>query len=150
MTNQDRAQLSYELAVYKEQIALIKRESERISLTAVDLANALSTMESLRKEDAERAMLVPVGGGTMIKGTMKDARILVPIGSGYIVEMEREKAIAEIKKRIDATKKAVEKLNEEFNKIAGKLREASGQLGKMEKQAAISERVDENIREDYI
>jgi prefoldin alpha subunit len=149
-TEQERAQLNYELAVYKEQIALIKRETERISLTTVDLTNALNTVENLKEADAQKALLVPIGGGTMLKGSMTDTKILVPIGSEYVVEMGRDEAMREIEKRIEATKKAVEKLTEEFDKVAGKLREASVTLNKIQSQSELSERVDENIREDYI
>jgi len=56
----------------------------------------------------------------------------------------------EMRRRIEATKKAVEKLNEEFNRIASKLREVSGQLQRMETQTRINQRVDGNIRDDYI
>lgn len=149
-TEQERAQLNYELAVYKEQIALIKRETERISLTTVDLTNALNTMENLTEADAKKAVLVPIGGGAMLKGSMTDTRILVPIGSEYVVEMGRDDAVREIEKRIEATKKAVEKLSEEFNKVADRLREASVTLSRIESESELSERVDENIREDYI
>ena len=60
--DEDRTQLTYELAVYKEQISLIKQETERISLTSVDLSNALSTMENFKGE--EEKVLVPIGGGS--------------------------------------------------------------------------------------
>ncbi len=139
-------QLSYELAVYREQIAMIKRETERISLTTIDLSNALRTIESLKAEKA----LIPIGGGAMVRGDLTQTAVLVPVGAEYMVEMERGLAEGEIRRRIDATKKAVEKLNEEFNKIAGKLREASGQLQRLEEQARLSQRVEGNIREDYI
>jgi len=139
-------QLSYELAVYREQIAMIKRETERISLTTIDLSNALRTVESLKAEKA----LIPIGGGAMVRGSLTQTTVLVPVGAEYLVEMERSQAETEIRRRIDATKKAVERLNDEFNKIAGKLRDVSGNLQKLEAQARLSERVEGNIREDYI
>ncbi|MBD3210603.1 prefoldin subunit alpha [Candidatus Micrarchaeota archaeon] len=143
-------QLSYELAVYKEQISLIKRETERIGLTTVDLTNALSTVENLKKEEEKKTLLVPVGGGTMVKGAVSDTRILVPVGAQYLVEMDRENAIAELNKRIEATKNAVEKLSEEFQKISEKMKETSGKLRDIKKSEKTSKRADENIQEDYI
>jgi prefoldin alpha subunit len=139
-------QLSYELAVYREQVAMIKRETERVSLTTIDLTNALKTVESLQSGDA----LVPIGGGALIKSNVSQTKVLVPIGAEYLLEIDKEAAGEEMKKRIEATKKAVEKLNVEFNRIAGKLREVSGQLQKLEMQSQISQRVDSNIHEDYI
>jgi prefoldin alpha subunit len=141
-----QAQLNYELAIYREQIAMIKRETERVSLTTIDLTNALKTVESLSTDN----VLIPIGGGTLIKGQVSQTKVLVPIGAEYLLEMGKDEAGVEIRRRIEATKKAVEKLTEEFNRIASKLREASGQLQRMQTQTQISDRVEENIREDYI
>ncbi len=141
-----QAQLNYELAVYKEQIQMIKRETERISLTTVDLTNALKAVENLETEK----VLMPIGGGALVRGSVEEDKVLIPIGAQYMVEMGRKDAKEELEKRIDATKRAVTKLTEEFNKIVKKLKDASTQLQQVEKQSRISERVDENIREDYI
>lgn len=141
-----QAQLNYELAVYREQINLIKRETERVSLTTIDLANALKTVENMT---AQR-VLIPIGGGALIKGQVEQTQVLVPVGAEYLVEMNKDEAINEIKKRIDATKKAVEKLTEEFNKIVVKLREVTSQLQQVQVQTQLNRTVDNNIREDYI
>jgi prefoldin alpha subunit len=144
--DETQAQLNYELAIYREQIAMIKRETERVSLTTIDLTNALKTVESLTEE----RILIPIGGGAMARGQLSTTKVLVPIGAEYMLEMEKDEAAMELKRRIDATRKAVEKLNDEFNKIAMKLREATSQLQKMQAQTQLSERVEGNIREDYI
>lgn len=146
MTKEVAAQLNYELAVYREQMLLIKRETERISLTTIDLTNALRAIENL-KEDK---VLIPIGGGTLIRGAVNAMNVLVPVGSQYMIEMEQDNAREEIEKRIEATKKAVSKLTEEFNKITKKLSDVSTQLRTLQSQAELSERVDDNIREDYI
>jgi len=78
-------QLNYELAVYREQIAMIKRETERVSLTTIDLGNALRTVESLSAEEA----LIPIGGGALVRGNIAHTKILVPIGAEYLVEMDK-------------------------------------------------------------
>ena len=141
-----QAQLSYELAIYKEQISMIKRETERISLTTIDLGNALKTVENVR---ADR-VLIPIGGGAMVKGELAETRVLVPVGAQYLIEMDSDNAAVELKKRIDSTKKAVEKLNDEFTRIATKLREVTAQLQQMQMESKLSDRVDDNIRDDYI
>ncbi len=143
---ENAAQLNYEMAVYKEQMQLIKKETERISLTTIDLSNALKAVENM-KEDS---VLIPIGGGALAKGTITESMILVPIGAQYMLEMERGAAKTELERRIDATKRAVEKLTEEFNKITKKLSEVSTQLRKINREQKINQRVDENIREDYI
>ena len=141
-----QAQLNYELAVYREQITMLRRETERVSLTTIDLANALRTVEAFKEELA----LIPIGGGALVKAHINDLNVLLPIGAGYLVNMKREYAIIELTRRIDSTKKAVEKLTEEFNKINSKFREVSGQLEMVDAQSRISQRVDDNTREDYL
>ena len=51
---------------------------------------------------------------------------------------------------MDATRKAVERLNEEFTKIAGKVQDISTQLQQMQQQNRLNQQVDSNIREDYV
>ncbi len=141
-----QGQMNYELAVYREQMNMLKRETERISLTTLDLTNALKTVEAMKEEK----IMVPIGGGSMIRGKITDLNILIPIGGGYSVEMDKAKAIVELNHRIDATKKALEKLNEEFNKIVTRFQDLSLQMQQVEGQSRISERGKDNMREDYL
>ena len=138
--------LNYELAVYREQISMIKHETERVSLTTIDIANALRTVESMASEK----VLIPIGGGALAKGSITETRILMPIGGEYLIEMNKQEAMDELKRRMDATRKAVERLNEEFTKIAGKVQDASTQLQQMQLQNRLNAQVDSNIREDYV
>jgi len=141
-----QAQLNYEVAVYREQLMMLKRETERISLTAIDLSNALKTVENLGAEK----VLILIGGGAMIKGRVTETKVLVPIGAEYLMEMEKDAATLELSRRIEATRNAANKLNEEFNRIMGKLQEVSGQLQDLEVQTKISERGEETMKEDYV
>jgi prefoldin alpha subunit len=138
--------LNYELAVYREQIAMIRRESERVSLTTLDLSNALKTVENMSTE----SILIPIGGGALAKGTISETKILMPVGAEYLVEMDKGQTVEEIKKRIDATRRAVERLNEEFTKVTARVQELSTQLQRMQVNTRLNEQVDSNIREDYV
>lgn len=140
------AKAVYEAAVYKEQLKLLEREIQRIQLTSVDLNTAAQTCKKLKSEEG----LVPIGGGTYINATIKSTKALVPVGANYLVELECSKAELELHKRVDAAKKASEKLRNEYKKIAEKLQALSTQLRSLKAKLAISRRVDENIGEDYI
>ena len=139
-------QLAYEMAVYREQISMLKRETERVSLTALDLSNALKTVEAIEKNHS----LVPIGGGVLIKASITDTKVLLPVGGGYLIETTKENATIELNKRIDSTRRAVEKLNEEFNKISSRLRDVSTQLEDVRVQSQIDKTTDSNIRDDYL
>lgn len=125
---EDEAQrLIYEARLYSEQLRLLEQEIERITLTTADLGNSLTAIEAL-KEDA---VYVPIGGGAMVSAKVTSSDVLVPVGAGYLMDMKKEDAIGEVKKRIKSTESAVEKLKTEFERINAKLREVGGKIEKM-------------------
>lgn len=139
-------QLSYEVAVYREQLRLLQKEIERINITTSELNSASVTAEKIKSED----ILVPIGGGSFIRANVYTTKVLVPVGAGYLIETDNKDAVLEIKKRVDATRNAIQKLNEEFEKIAKKLQESGSKLRQVQMQQNINRRVDENIGEDYV
>jgi len=141
-----QAKLTYEAAVYKEQLKLLKKEIDRINSTTIELSSAVRTIENLKNAET----LVPVGGGAFVKGEVSSTQVLVPIGSSYLTEMDKETAAIEIKKRVETTRNAIKKLNEEYVKIINKLKETGTKLQQAKKSAEINKRVDESAQDDYI
>lgn len=141
-----QAKLSYEAAVYRQQLAILQKEIEQISKTSVELSNAQKTVENIQKGE----VFVPLGGGAHMHGKVDKTNVLIPVGASYLIEMESDEAGREINRRIDATKNAVQRLAEEFKKIAAKLKGASEQLRRMEERTEILEKVEESSKEDYI
>lgn len=146
MANEDQSRLTYEVALYREQLGMLQKEMERISLTTVDLNNALKTVESMQANE----ILVPVGGGSFLKAKVSEMKVIMPIGAQYLREMERSEALDELRRRQEATKNAITKLEQEFRNIAAKFQQVSTELKDMEVRARISDRVEEGIKEDYI
>ncbi|GEM_PF-681188 len=143
---EDYAKLAYETKIYRKQLTILQREIERITLTSIDLTNALNTVEGIKKGEA----LVPIGGGSFAKAQISDVNILVPVGGGYLIEMDKKNAEDRMKNRIEATKTAVQRLSQEFGSISARLEEVTAQLKELEKRIAIEHRVEEETREDYL
>lgn len=137
--------LAYEAAVYREQLRLLQREMEKVTLTTIELDNAARTVEKLKIDDA----FVPIGGGTFIKANIYSMHVLVPIGADYVVEMDKDAAVLELKKRIESTKKAVEKLKEEFANVSKKLNETGKKLKELKAAVEISKRTEESAESEY-
>lgn len=144
--NDDEVRLTYEAAVYNEQLRLLQGEVERITITLLDLDNAARTLENLKAEDA----IVQIGGGAFIKANIYSTHTLLPIGAGYLLEMDKEQGVIEMKKRIESTKKAIERLKEEFEKISKKLQEMNVMLRTMQTAAAINKRTEESGHSEYV
>jgi prefoldin alpha subunit len=138
--------MMYERRVYEEQLRLIQKEVDRVSLTNLDLINAENTAKRLKVEDS----LVPIGGGAYIKANVYNTKILVPIGAGYMTEMDAETAARELKRRIEATKKAVEELAKKYREISHQLVKTTEKLKELKTAAHINKQVEENLGEDYV
>lgn len=138
--------IMYEVALYREQLMLLQKEMQKINSTSSDLDNAIRTSKNL----AEKPLLVPSGGGTYIKAKAEDNKLIVPIGAQYLREMEPESATKELQRRKEATEKAKQKLEEQYNSIASKYQDAAGKLQQIQSRAQISQQVEENIGDDYI
>jgi len=139
------ARIAYEIRLYRKQLSILQKEIERVTLTSLDLTNAMRTIESIKGGEN----LVPIGGGSYVRGEIKEDKVMVPIGGGYITEMTPSEAGEKIKNRIELTKTAIKRLTEEFGKISGKLEIVSAQLRELEKRIVIDRRVEESVGEDY-
>ena len=124
-----KAKLSYEVAVYKQQLALIQKEVEQISKTTSELMNTINTIENLDSNE----VLYTLGGGCFMKGKIEDSsKVLISIGAGYFVYLSKNEAVRELNRRKDAAKVASEKLIQEFNKINSKLTSSAHELKKVQ------------------
>jgi prefoldin alpha subunit len=139
------ARLAYEIRIYRKQLAILQKEIEKVTLTSLDLMNATRTLESLKTGEN----LIPLGGGSYVRGEIKDKIVLVPVGAGYLTEINAPAAAERMRRRVDMTKTAIKKLTEEFGRISGTLEVSSRRLKEIEKKIVIDKRVEESVSEDY-
>ncbi|MBN2478053.1 hypothetical protein JXB01_02065, partial [Candidatus Micrarchaeota archaeon] len=92
MDDEEQQRLLYEAELSRQQLGMIKNEIEKITLTIIDLTNASKTVEGLSKSSS----LVPIGGNSFIEADVVSEKVLVPIGGGYILRMEKESAKQEL------------------------------------------------------
>ncbi|MDD5022608.1 MAG: prefoldin subunit alpha [Candidatus ainarchaeum sp.] len=111
--DEEKQRMAYESYFYKQQLGAVKKEMERITLTMLDITNAVKTIDSMKKTDS----LVPIGGNAFIETKLSSERVLVPIGGGYVLKMDREMAKTEMEKRAESTKKVIEKLQNEYERM---------------------------------
>jgi len=140
------ARLSYEVRLYKSQLSLLQKEIEKITLTTMDLNNAVRTVESVNTGEA----LIPIGGGSFISGETKSTNVLLSVGSGYLIETEKDVALEKLKRRGEMTKGALDQLSKEFTKISAKLDATSKQIKEVERNIMISRRTNDAARDDYV
>jgi prefoldin alpha subunit len=110
---------------YKEQLNAIDYQTQFMQAALADYYKAKITIEQLQKTDEKSDILIPVGGGSFINGSIKDAsKVLVDIGAGLVAEKTIEDAIKKIDERI----KNLQEKQERLLSTAQKLHEESDEL----------------------
>jgi prefoldin alpha subunit len=81
------------LDMYRSQLSQMLQQHQLIVASRADHQRGRETLESLDRTGADPELLVPVGGDTFLRGSPRNSdHVLVGIGSGIVVEMERPKA----------------------------------------------------------
>lgn len=105
------------LQMQKSMIAGYLKQIELLELTISEHTRAKETLQGLKEKEAGTEILIPVGGGTFIAGTLKDnSRVIVTVGAGVEIEMSLQEAITHHTTQIN-------RLNEEKARMSSKLRE---------------------------
>lgn len=115
------------LEYYKEQLNAVDMQTQLMQAALTDYHKAKITIENLGKSNEKEEVLIPLGGGTFISGSINNtSKILVDIGSGYVTERTIENAIEKIEERI----KNLQRNQEKLMSTAQKLQEESAELSK--------------------
>lgn len=116
--SEEQQKILYEARVLDAQLRMLRTELDKVGLALVDLTNSLHSVENLEVKEA----LVPIGGGAFVKAAISEKNIVVPIGGNYLLLMDEKKARKEVEKRIEKTKEAAEKLNDEIKRVEVRLK----------------------------
>lgn len=98
---------------------------QRISLTysAInELQVAHNTLEGIKKEKKKSSLLVPIGGGSYIKGKLEDSeKLIVGIGANVAVEKTITEAQEAFQTRLLRLEQARNSLQKQLEEIATKI-----------------------------
>ena len=127
MTKEDEITKNLSLIeYYKEQLNALDIQSQYLQVALADYYKAKMTIEQLQKTKEKSDILIPLGGGTYLNGSIQDAsKVLVDIGAGLVTEKTIDGAINKLEERIktlqDKQEKivsTVQKLQEESTKLS--------------------------------
>ena len=117
---------------YKEQLNSIDMQAQYLQAAIADFHKAKITVEQLHKADDESEILIPIGGGTFLNGSLKDSsKVLVDIGAGLVTEKTVDGAVKKIEERIKDLQGNQEKLVEMGQKLQNEATELSQKTQQM-------------------
>jgi len=104
----DLQTLQYYLNEYSQQAEIFSRQLEMIEQKRIESLAAIETMKNLTG-DRDSPVLLPIGGGTMVRAKVSDPeKILVNIGSDVVIQRTNGEAITFLQEKI-AEMEAMEK-----------------------------------------
>ena len=96
----DLQALQYYLNEYGQQAEIFSRQLEMIEQKRIESLAAIETMKNLAG-DRDSPVLLPIGGGTMVRAKVSDPeKILVNIGSDVVVQRTNGEAITFLQEKI--------------------------------------------------
>ncbi|MDD1668915.1 MAG: prefoldin subunit alpha [Methanomicrobiales archaeon] len=96
----DLQTLQYYLNEYSQQAEIFSRQLEMIEQKRIESLAAIETMKSLAG-DSDSPVLLPLGGGTMVRAKVSDpGKILVNIGSDVVIQRTNGEAISFLQEKI--------------------------------------------------
>ena len=96
---------------YKEQLNSLDMQLQISQSALNDYTKAKLTLEHLSKAAKEDDILIPIGGGTFIKGSLSEKdKILTDVGAGIVTEKPLKDALAKVNERIKLMQENRDKL----------------------------------------
>lgn len=96
---------------YKQQLESIDMQLQYLQTTLADYQRAKMTVEQLDAVDDNADMLIPVGAGTFVNGSLKNAsNVLIGVGAGLVIEKPVGEAITKLDERMKRIQENIEKM----------------------------------------
>jgi len=88
------------LDAYRNQLNALVQQHQILSASRSDHFRARESLEGVERASAGAEILLPLGGETFVRGSVdRAAPVLVGVGDGIVVEMERPKVVELIAER---------------------------------------------------
>jgi prefoldin alpha subunit len=106
------------LDAYRNQLNALVQQHQYLSASRGDHLRAKESLEGLDRVGDASELLIPIGGETFVRGqATPGGKILIGIGSGVVVELERPKVIEILADRLVKIDKAAQELEGQIRSL---------------------------------
>jgi prefoldin alpha subunit len=117
---------------YKQQLESIDIQLQYLQSTLAEYQRAKITVEQLHTMDENSEVLIPVGAGTFVNGSLKNAsNVLIGIGAGIVIEKPVDEAVVKLEDRMKRIQENLEKMASFGQKIQSDAEELSHKTQQM-------------------
>jgi prefoldin alpha subunit len=117
---------------YKQQLESIDMQLQYLQSTLAEYQRAKITVEQLHAMDENAELLIPVGAGTFVNGSLKNAsNVLIGVGAGIVIEKPVDEAVVKLEERMKRIQENLEKMMSLGQKIQSDAEELSHKTQQM-------------------
>ena len=107
-----------ELETFKSQLQQYQQQKSQIMMTVQEMMSAKATIDGMKDAKDGEEMIIPIGGGTFIRGTLSDAKNVVSsVGADIAVTKDAASAKKHIEAQIKSAEESVAQLDSEMQRI---------------------------------
>lgn len=122
---------------FRAQLNAMIQQHQYLTSSRGEHLRAKESLEGFERSGDGGELLVPLGAEAFVRGqTVRSSSILLGIGSGLIVEMERPKAIELIAQRVGRIDQAMEELEGQMRTLDERISMLSERLDRMTRGGA--------------
>lgn len=137
----DPRQLMAQREIVQRELDRMERRMAAIEEAMLDAQRAAATVRGLQEagqqpgRPATHDVFLPVGSGVHVEARVDvNAKVLLPIGAGYLTEGTPEDVLAALEKRIEAINRSFEQAAAEAEQLASAAAAMDERLGQMSAQ----------------
>jgi prefoldin alpha subunit len=117
------------LDAYRNQLNSLLQQHQYLTASRGDHERARATLEGLDGVAAGGELLVPVGGETYLRGTPSTStKVLIGIGAGFVVELERPQVTELLAQRVGKIDQATRELEGQMQTLEERIQLLSRRL----------------------
>jgi len=117
------------LDAYRNQLNALLQQHQILTASRQDHIRARESLEGVDRAPPSAELLLPLGGETFVRGTVdRESPVLVGVGSGVVVEMERPKVVQLVADRVVRIEQALRDLEGQISAIDERVQTLSQKL----------------------
>jgi len=120
------------LDAFRGQLNAMLQQHQYLTSSRLEHVRARESLEGFDRTGESPEVLVPLGAETFIRGQpVRSHTVLIGIGSGLVVEMERPKASELLAQRVDRIDQAIQELEGQIRGLEERINALSDRLDRM-------------------
>jgi prefoldin alpha subunit len=125
------------LEAYRNQLNALLQQHQILTSSRGDHLRARESLEGIDRAEPGAELLLPLGGEAIVRGSIsKDTPVLIGVGSGVIVEMDRPRAVELLAERLVRIDQAIGDIEGQVGSLEERIQMLSRRLDSMAARAS--------------